>query len=879
MILGTAPLPSAGPLQRALAWRSSLAADAGGSSDLELVLGLRRDATIDDGRWLDDTISKLARAMVLPAEVPSRCTAVTVQGDDERWMALDRVRNRYEQLLAEAGLCDPRLTELRRLRAQAQVASDAPHAIAMVGVLELDRTARVALDIFGKATAGRQSAPKSDGASEALPGKRGVLVISAADVAGLDEYGTVSPDRHPRELADQHVVMSDTQLAWLGGPAESAAYAIDIIAEWHANQHVRTSQDVVICSPDTTFTAELCLAAAGVSGFAIHDAAGVSLSATGIGRLVQAIAAYVRRRDRLSLATLVKHGDVQRVISARAGERLTQQWPRLIDAEATESPRSFVDPGQQGGSGTCHSVAGVLHGFANLGDAGDKPLRDQVVRLGRVLGALLGDELEKETTKALAAAINEVGACDAVMPGLVSLAETCDLLVEALSTTMRVADGVGGAVDVLGWLDAAYDPAPNLVLLGLNSGIMPARSAGDPWLNETVLRALGMFTAEHAAARDAYLLRHMLETRLDNGRVCAIIAASDADGAPLWPSPFVFAADDAAALRRAKRMISGERTVASVRAERPASARKVDADAFPTAPVAVQQAVQAISVTAFKDYIASPYVFYVRHALRLKEAGEPDRETGYDRLGTLTHELLRDFAASRLSNSENAEQIEAWLLEQFEQRAVAWPKGLVESTAMLQQAVLKRRLTTFAALQAKQRRDGWQISKTEWDPPKPVILRTARGDVQLKGRIDRIDRRGGEVMVLDYKTSDRKKRPSDAYKKGRKDEIGQWKDLQLPLYRYMLMKSEFDTGGPVSQSTSWSLGYWPLCKDRDGPEIVTLPVGIDELEAAEKKAIEIVESVLSGAFDELGDPKDYGGSISRLCGLRLLDADDEESGA
>ena len=886
IVLGSGERPSASSLQRAIAWRRALTAGPSALADAAIVIGAGREPSIDDGRWIDDTVSKLARALVRPGEVPARCTAVTAQGDDERWTALDRLRERYEQLLAAAGLCDPRLDELCRLRGPQCVGTDAPERIVLVGVLELDRAARAALELFENATrtspsldedAGERGASRDESGSP-LGGRR-VVVLFAGEGEGLDRYGTISPDQPPDGAALRAIAMSDDQLAWSGGPTEAAAFAIDTVASWHGDGRLPTSRDVVICSPDPSFTSELGIAAASVPGFEVHDAAGVALSATGVGRLVQGIAGYVRRGDRLSLATLVKHGAVQRAINAVRDGTFKADWSRLVDAEATESPRSRIGSAERGSGGVCDALAALLGTIVDLNESGPKPLRDQVVRLGTALGVLLSDSVDSDTTKALAGAITDVGGCDAVMPEPVSLADAADLLLEGLGAAMRAADGVAGAVDVLGWLDAAYDPAPNLVLLGFNSGVMPARPGADPWLSETVLRALGMFTSEHAAARDAYLLRHMLATRRDRGRVCAVIASSDGDGATLWPSPFVFACDDAAALRRAARMSSGARTRADARAERLGVRDVADVEAFPTAPVVPHRPVEAISVTAFKDYIASPYVFYVKHALGLREMGEPDRESGYDRLGTLTHELLRDFAGSRLRDSESAEQIEAWLLERFEERSEAWPKSLLASTAELQQEVLKRRLTRFASLQARHRREGWQISATEWEPREAVMLQTSSGDVRLKGRIDRIDRRGGAVMVLDYKTSDRKKNPADAFKKGRNDKPSRWLDLQLPLYRYMLMKSGFDAGGRVDGFSAWTLGYWPLCKDREGPEIVTLPVGTEDLAAAERKAIEIVEAVLAGVFKDLGDPADYGGSISRLCGLRLLEDDEAEGDA
>jgi ATP-dependent helicase/nuclease subunit B len=882
IVLGAPELPTAGAMQRALAWRRALAAEPDALADSALVIGAGRDVQIDDGRWIDDTVSKLARAMVLPGEVPTRCTAVTVQGDDERWAALDRVRDRYEGLLAEAGLCDPRLKELRRLRAKAEVSLDAPERIVLVGVLELDRAARAALEVFEKAE--RRSPPPGPlalGAGERearrrhdhATADRRIVVVSPGDGDGLDAHGTVSPDRASEGHQTPVIELQDDQLAWSGGPGEAAAFAIDTIAGWHADGAVESSGDVVICSPGVALTRELEIAAAGVDGFAIHDAAGVALSTTGVGRLVHALVEFLRRGDRISLARLAKHGAVHRVIGPGCEQTLTPDWVRAMDAEATESPRTRVATGDC----VCDRVAAVLRGVVDLSDAVPRRLREQMVRLGVGLGVLLDGEIDADAAKALAGTITQVGECEALLEEPVALADAAELLLDALASAVRAAEGVASAVDVLGWLDAAYDPAPNLVLLGFNSGIMPARPGADAWLSETVLRALGMFTSEHAAARDAYLLRHMLETRRGGGRVCAIVASDDGEGSALWPSPFVFACDDATAMRRAERMSAGQRTRAAATAARLGAAPVEDEHAFPVAPVTENRPVRAMSVTAFKDYMASPYLFYLKHSLRVREEGEPDRESGYDTLGTFVHDLLRDFAASEQRDSVDAEAIKAWLLEQLRERATEWPKSLVSTTAELQRTVLERRLSRFAELQALHRAEGWQISATEWKPDVPVTLKTSRGEVELRGRIDRIDRRGGAVMVIDYKTSDRKKKASQAYKRRKKDELGEWRDLQLPLYRYMLLRSGFLTAGAGAYDGEWVLGYWPLCKDRERPEIVTLKVGTEDFEEAERHAVEIVERVLGGEFAPLGDPEDYGGSFSRICGLRLLKGDDEEA--
>lgn len=864
VVLGMGEHPPAGTTQRTLAWKLALErAQKTDPTETERIVGPRGTTspgsiafTLDDGRWLDDTVSRLARALVLPAEVPERCTAISVRGEHERWESLDRLRDRYESILRQAGLCDQRLDHLRRLRVAhppAPLADDAPAALVLVGVLELDLVARRALDLY-------RAASPIDRQHDRL------IIITAGDRDSLDELGTIAPNRPPVDGPGARIELDDAALLWANNPSNAAALALDSVAAWNSQGSAAAASDVTICSPEPAFTQELAIEAAAVQGLSIHDAAGTELSATGVGRLVHALAAYLRRRDRLTLATLCKQGlatgAIERSLASGAGD----DWLIGLDEAAAASPRAPAESP----TGISAIVASGLRTLLGLEDSEDqeRPLTQQAIRLGRMLGALLQSCEDRDLVEGLAGSISELGGCESLC-GAMSLGDAADLLLEVMSGAVRAPEPRSDAVEVLGWLDAAYDPAPHLILLGFNAGLMPAKPSPNAWLNETVMRALGMFTAEHAAARDAYLLRHMLDVRLERGALRAVIARADAEGATLWPSPLAFACDDQTAMRRAERAASKDESVVSARAARVRPAERPSPQAFPVAPMVEKPMPGVVSVTAFREYRESPYMFFLRHVARVEEAIEPGRESDYRELGTLVHDVLSAFAAGPEATSRSPDRIFDWLRERADETMRAWPQHLVSSTQGMQQTALRRRLRRFAELQAAHRAEGWWIAHTEWDPPGEITLDTPAGKLRLRGRIDRIDRRDDELMVIDYKVSDALKDETSAFKLGKSGTPSEWLDLQLPLYWHMLTQSG-------ESARQWRLVYWSLCADKNGPKLVELNAKELDLQDASRAALDLAQKMLRGEFRELGESRDRGGSITRLAGLRLLDTDEGE---
>ena len=69
------------------------------------------------------------------------------------------------------------------------------------------------------------------------------------------------------------------------------------------------------------------------------------------------------------------------------------------------------------------------------------------------------------------------------------------------------------ACPLMGWLELALDDAPVLLLTGMHEGAVPAGGTAHPLLPDTLRRRLGLPDSRRRQARDAFLLRVLLESR------------------------------------------------------------------------------------------------------------------------------------------------------------------------------------------------------------------------------------------------------------------------------------------------------------------------------------------------------------------------------
>lgn len=357
-----------------------------------------------------------------------------------------------------------------------------------------------------------------------------------------------------------------------------------------------------------------------------------------------------------------------------------------------------------------------------------------------------------------------------------------------------------GAVELNGWLEAPWQEAGRMALCGLIEGCLPGSTDGHPFLPDQIRSNLGLLDNAARLARDAYLLECLIQAR-PTGEIRCSFSKFDAEGNPNRPSRLL--------LRNAPEELP-ER-VLQLTGQAPALSRQPRRQ---TAwrwklPVNELPGLTKISPTQFRDYLACPFRFCLKHVLKLDAFVPSSREMDAMAFGIVIHEALESFARTAIAAGKSSlqmpeDQIRDLVLSAFEATAKKQFGPVPPPAVQVQLANARTRLLAFAPLQAEIFAAGWQIIDAERKLSATDHNALSIGPLKLSGVIDRIDRNveTGAIRVMDYKTFSSVASPAEKHfgsiannwlpeaeislnlKDKMKDKA--WTDLQLPLYRFIL---------------------------------------------------------------------------------------------
>ncbi|MCE9595779.1 MAG: PD-(D/E)XK nuclease family protein [Planctomycetes bacterium] len=761
--------------------------------------------------------------------------------DEARWRVFANAVRSYRERLAREGLVDP--SDAARHVLEHGLARD-DLDVELVGCVDLPTSARRLL--------------------EASPRTATAWIQGAADERDdFDAFGGLVIDR----WAERDVPIATEHWRVVVGPDDQARVAIEELARLAPNC---APNDVAIGVLDVEVRPflERRLAAAGLEP---RWAAGRPLASTGLARLLGLVARFLADRRFDDFRALLVHPDVEAALERDLGASLSSLGPKLDDY-ATESvparlARDFAPRAAHGDElararDALFALLGTLAGDAQqtLGRWADELVRFVTHVFDEVdLGAR--DETGWNRARSFIAfgeLVDELRA-PRIAATRCNAREALELLLEriqAIALPPPPRAGEHPASELFGWLELPLDPAPHVVVTGFDEGFVPSPAAESAWLPERLRADLGLGHAARRLARDVWaasvLCRSRSTTWISSRRSLA--------GDPRVPSRLVFRAERAAVVERVAR--------AFVDSARPLVQPVVAAEPFHATVVAAPR-IERIGVTAFKHYLASPYLFYLRHVLRLDSVEAGALELDPLRFGTLAHAVLQAFGESELAHSTDAEAIARFLSERLTREARLELDPEMHAAVRVQLEQLRARLERFAAWQARTTSEGWRIRRVEFSPNTPVSIAVDAGSVELVGRIDRIDQHAttGRWRVIDYKTSESAKTPNQAHR--RKDE---WIDLQLPLYRRLVHELCGDSG--------LELGYVSLDAGADEELFVAAAWSPEQLAEADATAERVVADVLAGRFDEVGDDEPSEPILAALCGFGLAaqsDRDDAEA--
>jgi RecB family exonuclease len=782
-------------------------------------------------------------------QVLQKARSIDGFAEHERWQALAEVQRAYHDTLDGFNLWDKQTARLVAIQKR-EIQTDKD--ILLIGMVDLNIAQRQMLDqVADRVTS---------------------LVFAPADFSNrFDQHGCLVPSA----WTSAELPLRDEQIERVDGPADQAASA----SQWLASLGGRYRADeIVVGLPDEKLAPQIRRE---LSQCDIRSrwAIGRYLKNTGPYCLLEVAADYAARGRFRDLAALVRHpdvyawlldqlrkkGDPQPDLITTLDTFAAERFPTRIDVERLERDESLADV-----RAIYTAVDYLLRPLAQP----PQPLAAWVRPFRELLGKIYGErELDRnrphdryliEALEWTSAALATLAEPPPDLQPAVDAREAARVVLGALASKSIPPPAEPDAVELLGWLELPLDDAPALVVTTFNDGFVPAATIGDAFLPNCLREKLGIVDNERRLARDAYALSVLLASRKE---LKLIVGRRDADGNPLVPSRLLFAADADTVIRRSLDFFSTPPPGGPRRnlLAPPGGPRK-SSILQPPKPRPLAEPITRLRVTQFRDYIACPYRFYLRHVLNLLAMADDAAELDGAEFGSLLHTVLEQFGrADEAKDARNAaapKQIVEYLNFKLDQIAAARYGKYARPAITVQIEQLRLRLAAFAAWQAERTRGGWRIVYSE-DPERQLTasLPVDGQDFTIRGRIDRIDYHEANSLlsILDYKTSDAGLPPQRTHR--RQDE---WIDLQLPLYRHLLRSAKLPAGNPATCGVE--LGYIVLPKSKASAGLALAEWTTTELEAADERAREVIRGIRAQVFwPPASPPPDFADDVAAIC--------------
>lgn len=775
--------------------------------------------------------------------------------EKRRWKLLSRLFVEYQKELGKAGLADPhweRSEAVRRERCQTE------HTVVLVGTSDLSDALVAMLRELDSELISLIAAPESE--SERF-----------------DELGCVETGKwidHLLPLDDEHLISAGD----IGDQATAVAESIAEIADRYS------ADQVTVGVTDESYVGPVSIELRGC-GVSTYRHLGWTIPQTSVGRLLDLTVDFLHRRSWRSLAALVRHADVCRMISQRL-EVDSTTWLKQLDTLLSEHyPTSLRKSLPQDAIDDCPLAAQVgelVQKWLEVFSGPDQPIARWSVVIQTWLDELYQleqpsaddeDTAQSQPTRTAMAlkstlrVVEHFSQLNNHLDLTVGGGAAMELLAGRLADVRVVESPRPDEVQILGWLDLALDHAPALVVAGLNHPYVPAAVTSDPFLPGQLRTRLRMADNDRRYARDIYAMQVLLSSRQD---VRFIVGKRGADQSPTPPSRLLAATPPSDAARRIRTLLGPPRDSNPVHHrwdEGPESGRLP----IPTLEkLSDERMIKVLSVTAFRDYLACPYRFYLRHVLKLKPLDDAASELAANQFGNLIHASLERFGESSDRDETDRSRIEASLLQHLHEFAAEHYGDVVSTAVTLQIAQAERRLKAVAESQARRIADGWVIhaSEASVDEHSGAGIDVDGEWMGLRGRFDRIDHHPatGRWAILDYKTHGHL--PEKKHLRNT-DDGQQWIDLQLPLYRLLTPFLGID-----ADPDEVELGYFNVSEKDDETRINIADFSPALMQQAEEQIRDCIRRIRNNDFQPTSERvqfDDYGMILQSDVASRLLD--------
>lgn len=403
-------------------------------------------------------------------------------------------------------------------------------------------------------------------------------------------------------------------------------------------------------------------------------------------------------------------------------------------------------------------------------------------------------------------------------------------LLESLGAMQRVPfEGTPVAgLQVLGFLESRGLNFETVYVLDANEDVLPAAEDPDPFLPDALRRRLGLPTVEDWQRLVQYYMENLIYGARD---VHLFYMENPRRGErSRFVEQLIWQLEQQQGSARAAEPVQLVSYKLRLHAKHPAPIPKTEAmlNVLRTLPY---------SASLLDTYLTCPLRFYYRAVLNLREpetiADEPDART----TGELVHQALQCFFAPLVGRPLRADALKVERLHRvieacFDQR---YGQPLAPALALLRRQIT-RRLEAYLAWQSEQLATQ-EITILALEQSLEVSWK----GFTLKGFVDRIDQRGDQIFLLDYKTGGYRTVSASQLNP---DDRSSWAktigSFQLPLYRLLYAQARNQL--PEVIATRYvRLGQGDFAE---------VDSGVEDTEAY-KRVLVVLEQLLQ----EIADPK------------------------
>ncbi|HMN04812.1 MAG TPA: PD-(D/E)XK nuclease family protein [Flavobacteriales bacterium] len=422
-------------------------------------------------------------------------------------------------------------------------------------------------------------------------------------------------------------------------------------------------------------------------------------------------------------------------------------------------------------------------------------------------------------------------------------------------------------VQVMGMLEARALDTGHLILLGAKEGVLPANTTERSYIPFELRRGHAMPMRDETDAVQAYNFMRMLQ-RCESATL--VWPEEDEGGGP---SRFIMQLQHELFKERDQAMeVREARTGLAVPAPVAVKVRKDDA----VLEALRRRLDKGLSPSALGDWLRCPLDFHFKQVLRLKESDEHDARIAANVLGEALHNAMEGVLEPFLGRQLVAEELEKAVVGLQERLTAELGKKLhvdqlTQGQPMLQFHMALHAARRFLLNEVAELRAGAQVTVLAQELGLDAVLQEATeaigSTVRIQGRLDRVDKLGQMVRILDLKTGRVKEEDL---------KVGGWdlKDLkgskryaaQLMVYAWLYLKRHPDVqalqAGILPLQTGES--NKPLLLQVGGRDTITR----DDLPAMAGLLAQAVKEMMDPALPVEHDPE------SKYCAFCLAEAGD-----